>query len=267
MKTILVDDELLAMEQFEQECRGIEEIELVGKFDNGEDALNYAGNHKVEFALMDICLPGMDGIELGLALKKINPDIILIYVTGYSRYVVDTMKIKADYCIMKPYNKADIADAFQRAKLLSKRLQKRVRVTTFGRFEVYVDDQPLYFSNGKAKELFAYCIHCEGAIITMEEAIDILWTDRPYDERVKRLYRKAVSAIQNAMEEKGLQDVFVSNRGNCHIERKNVDCDLYQLMEGNIVASRQKDMMKEGYLGDYSWAEARNVRLSEQFLV
>ena len=263
MKTILVDDELFSMKQFEQECRELKEIELVGKFDNAEDALAYAKSHKVEFALMDICLPGMNGIELGCELKKINPDIILIYVTGYSRYVVDAMKMKADYCIMKPYDKADIADALMRVKLLSKRFQKRVRIVTFGRFEVYIDDKLLYFSNGKAKELFAYCVDREGANVAMEEAIDILWPDRPYDDRVKRLYRKAIGAIQASQEAKGIKDVFVNNRGSCHIERKNVDCDLYHLLDGELSRLQQENILAAGYLTDYSWAEARNVKLTE----
>lgn len=264
MKTILVDDQLYAMEQFEQECCGLKEIELVGKFDNAEDALAYAGNHKVEFALMDICLPGMDGIELGRALKQINPDIIIIYVTGYSRYVVDAMKIKADYCIMKPYDKADITDALMRVKLLASRFRKRVRVVTFGRFEVYVDDNPLYFANGKGRELFAYCIHREGANISMEEAIDVLWPDRPYDERVKRLYRKAISAIQAAFEEKQVMDVFVNNRGCCYIEKKNMDCDLYRYLDGQMMQSQREKIFNSGYMEEYGWAQYCNVLLREK---
>lgn len=257
MKTILVDDQLLAMEQFEQECRELEEIELVGKFDNAEDALEYAKGNLVEFALMDICLPGMDGIELGRELKNINPNIILIYVTGYSNYVVDTLKIKADYCIMKPYDKEDIADAIMRAKLLSNRFRKRMRVVTFGKFEVYVDEKPVYFGNNKARELFAYCVHREGANVMMDEAIDVLWPDRPYDDRVKRLYRKAVNAIQTVLEELHMENVFVNNRGNCHVERSSMECDLYRYREGEMPDTQKKVLLKFGYLTDYSWAEYR----------
>lgn len=250
MKTILVDDELLAMEQFESECRELEEIELVGKFDNAEDALRYAREHEVEFALMDICLPGMDGIELGKKLKEINPDIILIYVTGYSKYVVDTMKIKADYCIMKPYDKADIEDAIIRAKLLSKRFRKKVKIVTYGRFDVYLEEEPLYFGNEKARELMAYCVGRCGANVTMEEAIDILWPDRPYDDRVKRLYRKAVGVLQAK-----LSDVFISNRGSCHIDREKVDCDLYQVMEEELNPEDKAHLKELGCLTEYSWSE------------
>jgi len=252
-----VDDELLAMEQFEQECREWDEIELIGKFNSAEGALECAAGTTVEFALLDICLPGMNGIELGQKLKQMHPKIIIIYLTGYSKYIVDAVRSKADYCIMKPYTKEDVADALMRVKLLSQRFQKRLRVETFGRFEVYVDGNQVYFGNGKARELFAYCIHREGGNVAMEEAVDVLWPDRPYDERVKRLYRKAVGSIQTVMEQMQLPDVFVNNRGCCHIEKDKVECDLYRFLEGRGREKYGKRLIEDGYMSEYGWTEKR----------
>ena len=258
----MVDDELLSLAQFEEECRDIPEIQLVGKFDNGKDALEFARRIPVDFALLDVQMPGMNGIELGCELKKLNPDMILIYVTGYTRYVIDALKIKADYCIMKPYDKRDIEDAIMRVKLLSKRMEKRMRITTFGRFEVFVDESPLYFGNSKAKELFAYCVDKLGADVSMEEAIDALWPERPYDERVKRLYRKAVTAIQTVLEEKWLNGIFVNRRGGCHIVREKVACDLFLLLEGSLDGRAVLEKLNcRGYMFEYSWAERRCMEL------
>ena len=265
MKTILVDDELLSMQQFEEECCDINEIELVGTFDNALEALEYAKSNRVEFAIMDIEMPAMNGLELGQELKKLNPDMVIIYVTGPSCYVVDVMKIKADYCIMKPYDRQDILDAVYRAKLLSKRFRKRMRVQTFGRFEIFVDDQPLYFGNNKARELFALCVHREGENVTMEQVVDELWPDRPYDEKVKRLYRKAIGAIQDVLEAHGLSEVFVNKRGNCHVEREKIECDLYTFLEEKTLTDVQLNRLREGYMIDYEWAESRIMQLMDMY--
>ncbi len=265
MKTILVDDELLSMKQFEQECGNIQDIELVGKFDCALEALEYAKQNPVDFALMDIEMPAMSGLELGAELKKLNGDMIIIYVTGHTRYVVDAMKQKADYCVMKPYDKQDIKDAISRAKLLSRRFNKRMYIETFGRFEIFLDGHPIYFGNSKARELFALCVHREGARVSMEQVIDVLWPERPYDEKVKRLYRKAVGAITEVLEQHNMPDVFVNKRGICYIERSKVECDLFDFLTTNTLSEAQKRKLAEGYMIDYPWAESRMAQFTETY--
>lgn len=72
-------------------------------FDSADKALAYAENHAVDFALLDGAMPGMDGILLGENLRKINSDMILIYVTGYERFLKKAiLDLRADYFLMKP---------------------------------------------------------------------------------------------------------------------------------------------------------------------
>ena len=97
----------------------------------------------------------------------------------------------------------------------------------------------------------------------MEQAVDLLWPNRPYDERVKRLYRKAVRAIVDTLERYGLSEVFVNNRGSCHIEREKLECDLYTFLEEKSLTDLQLSRLKEGYMIDYSWAENRMMQLME----
>lgn len=65
MKTIIVDDEELAIRQFEMECKKLPWVNIVGRFHHAQEALEYVEKEKIEAAFLDIELPGMNGILLG----------------------------------------------------------------------------------------------------------------------------------------------------------------------------------------------------------
>ena len=88
----------------------------------------------------------------------------------------------------------------------------------------------------------------------MEEAIDKLWEDRLFDEKTKKLYRKAVMIATHTFEEAGAPGIFMTRRGLCYIERDKVYCDYYKLLEGEILP---KSPFTGEYLFEYSWAEER----------
>lgn len=257
MRTIIVDDDEISMELLTAYCSRVSDIQMLGQFTNAEDALAFVEKNEIEFALLDVEMPQMNGLKLGEELRKLCPQMVLIYVTGHSEYVVDMLNGKADYCILKPYNAETIKDAFARARLLGKRLEKSLRVETFGRFEVFAKEKAIRFGNAKARELFAYCIHREGANVTMEEAIDILWPERVYDDKVKRLYRKAISAIMEALKEHEVQDCFENKRGSCQIRKDRMECDLFRFLEEQKLTAVQKEHLRIGYMTEYSWAEER----------
>ncbi|WP_310604920.1 response regulator [Anaerosporobacter sp.] len=252
MKTILVDDEILAMEQFEIECEDMEEVEVIGKFNLPSKAIQFVQENHVDIAVLDIEMPEMNGIELGKKLRSIRPDIIIIYVTGYENYALEAFKVYALAYILKPFDAEEIMHAINTAKLLVKGNKKAVYAKTFGRFDLFVQDKLVSFTNAKAKELLALCIDRQGGMVTMEEAIDKLWEDREYDERVKNLYRKAVVQLTATLKQAGAEEVFISQRGVCHINKENVDCDYYDLLEGNTEAI---DNFHSEYMFEYSWAE------------
>ena len=64
MKTILVDDMLLDMQRFELKCADVPDYEIVGKFTNPLEAITYTQENVVDFALLDIDMPGMNGMKL-----------------------------------------------------------------------------------------------------------------------------------------------------------------------------------------------------------
>ena len=158
MKTILVDDMLLDLQLFELKCADLPDFEIVGKFTDPNAAIEYAAGHVVDFALLDIDMPGMDGIQLAQALRRLRSDIIIVFATAHPRFAVEALKMKADYIIFKPFDREDIADVMERAKLLRRRQRKRIFFHTFGNFDRLVDGEPVKFRSGKAQELMALCV-------------------------------------------------------------------------------------------------------------
>ncbi len=262
MRTILVENEPLMRQKLEEMLKGIREVNVVGSFENAEKALEYAEENIVEFALLNTEMPEMDGLTLGRRLRDVRSGIVLIYITENRDRLADIIKMKADYCVLEPYSREDVVDAAERAKLLSRRQQKFVTVKMFGRFDVFVNGSLLYFKNAKSKELLALCMDRCGGSVSMEEAVDKLWPERAYDEKVKRLYRKAVMNLQGALREKGITELFQTERGSCHISRGEVECDYFTYL---IEPDKNSKMFQGEYLFDYSWGEETLANLMNAY--
>lgn len=260
MRVMIVDDEKLALRQFELETEDLPGIDIVAACSDPAEALEYLRENPVEAAFLDIEMPGMNGLVLAEKMREIRPDLVIVFITGYEQYAYDALKVKADYYMRKPYDRKDLMEVLERARLLAKRQKKRVYFRTFGRFDMFVDDRAVYFANAKAKELLALCVDRRGGIVTIEEAADKLWEDRVYDSRVKNLYRKAVMHIRQVLGEYGVEEIFFGNRGCCQIDIMNVDCDYYELLKGNPDAVRSWKMTRS-YLQEYSWAEETSAML------
>ncbi|MCM1173614.1 MAG: response regulator [Blautia sp.] len=266
IRTIIVDDEPWSLRQFEEGLRNTADIDLRGEFCSAEDALSYAKDHEVDFALLDVRMPDMNGITLGRKLRELRHEMILIYVTGYEEFLkAAILDLRADYFLMKPFDDADVLQMIDRVRHLSGRLQKRVAVRTFGEFDIFVDGHLIEFANQKAKELFALCID-SGGEVTMKRSVDLLWEGRDYDDRVKCLYRKAVIYLHSIFREYGVAGVFGSRRGSCHVNREELLCDYYEVLAGKSI----RDTSFDGrYMASYSWGEetcGRLCRMAAEYL-
>lgn len=252
MKVVLLDDENLILRQLEMELSNFPNVDIVGKFNDPAKAVAFLEENKVEAVFSDIEMPGMNGIEFGKKARELQDGIVLIFITGYEQYAIEAMKIKADFYLTKPFDTGDIKEVVERVALLAERQKSTdVHFRTFGRFDVFINGESVHFPNAKAKELLALCIDHRGGKVMMEEAIDKLWEDRPYDTRVKNLYRKAVMNIKQLFQSYGMEDIFVNSRGSCNINRESITCDYFDLLDGKL----DKADILGYYMPEYPWAE------------
>ena len=176
----------------------------------------------------------------------------IIFITGHEQYALKAYGLHAAGYLLKPYNREEVEYAIQSAELLSKRQQHKVFVKTFGKFDVFVDGEPLFFKNSKSKELLALLVDAKGSTITSGYAISMLWEDKPFDENSQSLYYKAAKNLEKTLEEYGVEDILIKTRYERCVNRKKFECDYYSLLREDKDAVCQ---FHGEYMSQYSWAE------------
>lgn len=225
-------------------------IESVREFDSPAPALEYARNNPVVFAVLDIGILEVDQLNLDKKLKELYPNLIVIYINQKTYHMLEDMRDLGDYCFMISFNQAEILNMVHNVNHMMGR--KKACAVMFGRFQFFVSGKLVYFSNAKSKELLALCLDHRGGEVSMEEAVDKLWPDRVYDDKVKKLYRKAVTSLQTVLREAGAEEIFITRRGVCYVNIEGIECDYYSFLENR---NRENCLYDGSYLFDYDWGE------------
>lgn len=113
LKILVCDDEKGVRESFNFILRNSYELSFAN---DGPEALEHIKTHPIDLILLDIKMPEMDGLKVLKEVKKINPTIKVILVTGYSAIATAYRAIKAgasDY-IPKPFDKDYILKTIER---------------------------------------------------------------------------------------------------------------------------------------------------------
>ena len=260
MKTILVDDMLLDLQLFELKCADMPDFEIVGKFMDPDQAIAYAAGHVVDFALLDIDMPGMNGMELAQRLRQIRGDIIIVFATAHPKFAVDALRMKADYMIFKPFDREDIADVMERAKLLRRRQSKRFFFRTFGSFDMLVDGEPVRFRSAKAKELMALCLYRQGCPVSIHEIVECLWGEEAAGADSTG-YRRTIKELTDTLRDCAAEELILRARGSLQLRLELVDSDYQRFLEGDedAICHFQGDFLRQ-----YSWAEPMIYTLQEK---
>ena len=122
---LVVDDEELTLRTLSRGLR--QEGFDVFTAPSGEEALEFIAHEKPDITLLDIVLPGIDGVEVLRQIKQSNPAAIVIMMSAYHLVdrAVEAMKLGAYDYLVKPFHLVDVAATIQRA---TEMLALRVRV-------------------------------------------------------------------------------------------------------------------------------------------
>lgn len=259
MNTITIDDKQLAVNAMIHNLKEIDPDGNHAGLISPVEALSYARSHHLDVAFLDIEMPDINGLEMAEALKKIQPNINIVFVTGHAEYALDAHSIFASGYLVKP---ADVSDVEKILKHLRYPVEGvgKLQVRCFGNFEVFVKNRPILFKRAKCKEILAYLIDSRGASVTMGELISILWEDGGNISSRNSQLRTFISDLRRSLAEAGFEDVLIREYNSLAIRTDMVDCDFYRFLE------RDEDAVREymgEYMRQYSWAEVRIPELTE----
>ena len=108
MKIICVDDEQLILKLVVRMCEKLPQISEAVGFSSSNEALEYLKENDADIALLDIEMPKINGITLAEKIKEQNPDISVIFLTGYPQYALDAFRIHASGYILKPIERQNL---------------------------------------------------------------------------------------------------------------------------------------------------------------
>ena len=119
LNVAIAEDNPKTMELLNDMLKNEDGIEVVGNAENGEDAYQMIVNSKPDVVLLDVIMPGMDGVEVMEKVKQEgnlekNPCFIMVTAAGSDAVTSDAFRMGASYFIMKPFKKEVLVDKIHR---------------------------------------------------------------------------------------------------------------------------------------------------------
>lgn len=116
IRFLVVDDEPLAVERLQLLLARMEGVTLAGTASEGAAALRMVEATGPDAVLLDIAMPGMDGIDVARALARVPRPPVVIFVTAFDMFAVAAFDVEAVDYVMKPVSAERLARAVERAR-------------------------------------------------------------------------------------------------------------------------------------------------------
>ena len=257
MKVIICDNKMSELSVLISELEKDKEKEVL-RFDCADNCIDFLTHIKAELIFISVEFENNVHEKIIDLVHANYPETVICLLGSIDEQCVNMRKYKCEYFLKRSSEKDEIIRVLDILELITAR-NSDLKIITFGQFSVIVKNIPVNFHNSKAKELLALCIDKRGSAVSCIEAIDNLWPGREYDEKSKKLYRKAVLSIIMTLNENGIKDFFFNSKEGCIVKTEGINCD-YFLFSKN--PERYISLFNGNYMSDYSWGEKTLGRLT-----
>lgn len=201
MNVLIVDDEQLARQRLRHMLSSIGSHNIVGEAETGEQALKQAQLSSPDIILMDIRMPGMDGLEAASYINRLENPPAIIFTTAYSEHALRAFETHAVDYLLKPIKQERLEEALRSARRLNKvqinnlrtdedegAARTKICVKIRGALELVPVEDIIYF---KADQKYVSLRTADHEYL-IEESLKTLETE--FEHRFTRIHRNALIA-------------------------------------------------------------------------
>ena len=115
IRTLIVDDEKLAIQGLQLRLEPYSDVEIIGTCANGREAIRAIKTEKPDLVFLDIQMPGFDGFSVVGGVMEIEPPLF-VFVTAYEEHAIRAFEANAVNYLMKPVDEDKLADTLDRVR-------------------------------------------------------------------------------------------------------------------------------------------------------
>jgi len=163
LKVLIVDDEPPARARLRSLLAEIADVEVIGEAVNGHEALQETHDLAPDVVLLDVRMPGMDGLEAARHLNVLEEPPAVIFTTAYDQYAVEAFDAHAVGYLLKPVRKEQLAASLARAGRVTRAQLQRLAAAA-----------------GEERRTHIAARHREGLRLIPIEAVQYFLADQKY---------------------------------------------------------------------------------------
>lgn len=244
MKILIVDDEAPARLRLRSMLERLPDTAVIGEAHNGLAAVEACRRRLPDVVLLDIRMPGMDGLEAAGHLARLDPPPAIIFTTAYDDYALAAFRSHAVDYLLKPVRREQLETALQAARRPNRAQLEaladaahgdgepgHISARVHGNIVLVPVPEIRYF---QAEHKYVTVGHADGEVLIEDSLVQL---EKRFGERFLRIHRNALVARQY------LQALEKQADGRCHVRLAGVDKTL-EVSRRHLPTVRR--IMKEG---------------------
>ncbi len=220
LSIILIDDEPLARSRLKRLLEEIGNCEILAEGGSGEDAIRLAELLRPDLVLLDIRMPGLDGLQAAHQIHQLDPEPVVVFCTAYDEHALTAFDEDAVDYLVKPVRRNRLEKALEKVrKFLGKtpedeNLRQYLRSKVGDRVELIPVDRVIYLL---AEHKYTTVVYDKGTAVIDDTLKSLI---EEFSGRFFRIHRNALVATSH------LRGLVKDVDGQIWVTLKGTDTDL-----------------------------------------